>query len=152
MDAAAAILREDPKALVVCVSAMTTPALIARATDISCKGFISKTSHLSEVVRTLHTASLDGLPVYDQKTASLLADHYRKRNNQQDGFGLTNREIDVLRLLCRGSSNKEIAQELCVSMSTASLYLSRAFEKMKVSDRAEAAARAVITGIVEYAH
>lgn len=152
LDAAAAVLKKDPEALVVCISAMATPALIASAIDMGCKGFISKTSHLSELVRTLHAASVEEIPVYDQKTASLLADHYRKRNRHQDGFGLKDREIEVLKMVCHGHSNQEIADELCISKSTVALYLSTTFEKMHVKDRAQAAARAVMTGVVEYAH
>jgi DNA-binding NarL/FixJ family response regulator len=151
LDAARHILLANQKALVVCISAMATPALVSRATDIGCKGFISKTSNLNEVVRTINSASIDEIPVYDQKTASLLADHYRNRNTQQDVFGLTSREVEVLALVCHGRSNQEIAQELCISKSTAAAYLTSAFGKMRVRDRAEAAARAVTTGIVEYA-
>jgi non-specific serine/threonine protein kinase len=63
-------------------------------------------------------------------------------------FGLTAREIEVLRLIRQGRSNREIAEELFVSKRTAQTHVQHIFDKMDVNSRAEAAALAVETKIV----
>jgi non-specific serine/threonine protein kinase len=58
-------------------------------------------------------------------------------------FGLTVREIEVLRLIREGRSNREIAEELFVSERTAQTHVQHIFTKMDVNTRAAAAATAV---------
>lgn len=57
-----------------------------------------------------------------------------------DPFGLTSRELDVLRLLVAGRTNSQIATELFISPSTAGVHVSRILGKLGVSRRTEAAA------------
>jgi DNA-binding CsgD family transcriptional regulator len=59
-----------------------------------------------------------------------------------DGFGLTARELDVLRLVAAGRSNREIAAELFISAKTASVHVSNILGKLGVASRGEAAATA----------
>ena len=53
--------------------------------------------------------------------------------------GLTDREVDVLRVLARGRSNKEIARELCVSEGTVHTHVISVYRKIEVNTRAGAA-------------
>ncbi|WP_395294272.1 AAA family ATPase [Kitasatospora hibisci] len=59
-----------------------------------------------------------------------------------DSFGLTPRERDVLRLLARGRTNRQIAEELYISPKTASVHVSNILGKLGVAGRGEAAALA----------
>ncbi|KJS55521.1 hypothetical protein VM98_12750 [Streptomyces rubellomurinus subsp. indigoferus] len=59
-----------------------------------------------------------------------------------DSFGLTPRERDVLRLLARGWTNRQIAEELYISPKTASVHVSNILGKLSVAGRGEAAALA----------
>jgi LuxR family maltose regulon positive regulatory protein len=61
---------------------------------------------------------------------------------------LTNREIEVLRLLGRRLSNKEIAEQLHVSPNTIKKYSINVYKKLEVSNRRQAVARAVELGII----
>lgn len=61
-----------------------------------------------------------------------------------DGLpGLTDREIEILRLLGQGKSNKEIAQELFISVNTVKVHLNNVFKKLGVSSRTEATLHAI---------
>ena len=57
-------------------------------------------------------------------------------------MGLTARELDVLRLVAAGRSNREIAGELFISVKTASVHVSNILGKLGVTSRGEAAAAA----------
>ncbi|NUP34025.1 MAG: response regulator transcription factor, partial [Streptomycetaceae bacterium] len=59
-----------------------------------------------------------------------------------DGPVLTPRERDVLRLVVDGRSNRQIAEELFISVKTASVHVSNILGKLEVSSRGEAAALA----------
>lgn len=62
--------------------------------------------------------------------------------------GLTERELEVLRLVGQGASNREIASTLFISEKTAKNHLTHIFEKLQVSDRTQAALYAVRSGLV----
>ena len=58
------------------------------------------------------------------------------------GFGLTSRELEVLRLVAAGRSNRDIANELFISPKTASVHVSNILGKLGAASRGEAAAKA----------
>ncbi len=60
----------------------------------------------------------------------------------EPGLGLTERELEVLRLVAAGRSNREIAGELFISPKTASVHVSNILGKLGVASRGEAAAKA----------
>jgi DNA-binding NarL/FixJ family response regulator len=62
------------------------------------------------------------------------------------GDELTQRELDVLRLVAEGKTNAEIAQSLFVSVGTVKVHVERIIDKLGVSDRTQAAVRAVELG------
>jgi DNA-binding NarL/FixJ family response regulator len=57
-----------------------------------------------------------------------------------DGFGLTQRERDVLGLVCVGHTNRQIADQLFISPKTVGLHVSHILAKLSVTTRGEAAA------------
>lgn len=70
------------------------------------------------------------------------AGHARTHGGGTDRFGLTAREQDVLRLVAEGRSNRQIAEELFISVKTASVHVSNILGKLGVAGRGEAAATA----------
>jgi len=64
-----------------------------------------------------------------------------------NGFGLTSREVEVLRLVADGRSNGQIAEELFISRKTASVHVSNILSKLGVATRVEAAALAHRRGL-----
>jgi DNA-binding CsgD family transcriptional regulator len=62
--------------------------------------------------------------------------------------GLTNREMDVLRLLAEGQSDREIAGALLLSYRTVTSYVTNIFTKLQVDSRTAAATYAVLRGLV----
>jgi DNA-binding CsgD family transcriptional regulator len=70
------------------------------------------------------------------------------RAASDDRFGLTERELDVLRLVAAGRSNSEIGKELFISPKTASVHVSNILGKLGVARRGEAAAAAHRLGLL----
>lgn len=62
---------------------------------------------------------------------------------------LSNRELEILKLVAQGKSNKELASELFISINTVKVHLSNIFQKLNVSSRAEAIVYAIETGLIE---
>ncbi|MBN1579445.1 MAG: response regulator transcription factor, partial [Anaerolineae bacterium] len=62
--------------------------------------------------------------------------------------GLTERELEVLRLVVEGLSNKEIARQLCITVRTASFHVGNILQKLDAASRVEAAVWAKEQGIV----
>jgi DNA-binding CsgD family transcriptional regulator len=67
--------------------------------------------------------------------------------SSEGGFGLTVRELEVLRLVTAGRSNRDIAHELFISPKTASVHVSNILGKLGVTSRGEAAAKAHALGL-----
>jgi DNA-binding NarL/FixJ family response regulator len=60
---------------------------------------------------------------------------------------LTPREIEILRLVAAGETNREIARELVISLTTVKTHVQRIISKLEVSDRTQAAVRAIEMGL-----
>ena len=81
------------------------------------------------------------------KLLRLLLQQHKPLANKQAFFDLTERELDVLRLIARGASNDEIATRLFISPNTLRNHITHIFDKLHVRDRAQAIARARDAGL-----
>jgi DNA-binding CsgD family transcriptional regulator len=75
--------------------------------------------------------------------------HTPMRGSTANDFGLTRRELDVLRVLARGRSNPQIATELFITTNTVATHVARILNKLGVATRTEAAARAHESGVLD---
>jgi DNA-binding NarL/FixJ family response regulator len=72
-----------------------------------------------------------------------------ERQPEQYGFGLTARELEILRLVAAGAANARIARELWVTEQTVKFHLSNVYRKLGVSNRTEASHYAHVNGLLE---
>lgn len=70
------------------------------------------------------------------------------QTHARNGFGLTNREIEVLGLIAQGLTNNEISNELFISSHTVKSHMINIFNKLNVSDRTQAAVLAVRSHLI----
>jgi len=108
--------------------------LINTIRAVNSGGMLVKTSLLREAFRDLPATS-DVQPL--EKAPSIMTPSE-----------LTSREYDVLQLLTQGRSNKEIGRALCISEDTAKKHVQTIMLKLRVSDRTQAAVKAVRNGLV----
>jgi DNA-binding NarL/FixJ family response regulator len=114
------------------------PALSAGA-----QGYLLKDTTPDELTRAIRSLAAGGSPLEPAVAAKLLTSM-----QEQDEDELSAREMDVLKLLVEGASNKMIAAQLNLSENTVKSHLSHIFGKLQVSSRAEAVAVALQRGIV----
>lgn len=117
-------------------------------------GFLLKDSPLEELVAAI-THVHDGDAVVAPSTTRRLLDRFVGRRRRAPATDrrrlaeLTAREHDVLRLVARGLSNAEIAEELVVSEGTVKTHVGRILAKLGLRDRVQAVVLAYETGLVE---
>ena len=98
-----------------------------------------KPADLAESIR----AAYRGEPTLHPEIAKKLMDHLSKRVEGVSEEKLTLRETEVLRLIARGHSNKEIAATLVISEKTVKTHVSNILQKLHLADRTQAALYAV---------
>ncbi len=92
--------------------------------------------------------------IISQAIAGRLIDFLRLANGPTDTnrtATLSLRELEVLRLVAGGARNGEIAAQLYISLATVKAHLRNIMDKMQVKNRAQAVARAISYGVLEYA-
>jgi DNA-binding CsgD family transcriptional regulator len=80
---------------------------------------------------------------------ALVASHGAERAAQQDAAALTPREIEVLRLLAEGATNKSIARRLGISVHTVKFHVASLLDKFEAIGRTDAVAHAVRLGVIQ---
>lgn len=136
----AALCHEFPDARVIVISTFQGGDDILRAMQAGAKTYLPKSVPREELIRSI-SAVAKGESYMPNIVASRLAERLRRPD-------LTVRELEVLRLLSAGNSNKEIAQALSIEVGTVKLHVGKILEKLHARDRTEAATRAIQAGIV----
>ena len=85
----------------------------------------------------------------DPEIAKKLMDEFSARPSKPASDDLTERELEVLRLIARGRNNRDIAGELVISERTVKTHVSNILSKLHLSDRTQAAIYALRKGLVQ---
>ena len=145
-----------PTISVLVLTAHDNPDYLLEAVQAGAAGFILKESALQQVAGAVRTV-MNGEPTIDQALTVRLLKHLSprieaagSRESEVDEElrnkmleALTDRELEILDLISNGMSNQQIAQELFLSLSTVKTYVHRIISKLEVSDRTQAAVRAI---------
>jgi len=113
---------------------------IHRALQAGAQAYLLKDSSSSQLVAAIRAVHA-GLRKIPPEVASRVSD-------RGPGPGLTAREIEVLRLVAKGRTNAEIAEELRITRGTAKWFVSSILSKLGVDDRTEAVTMALERGIL----
>lgn len=144
-------LREDERSShvrssdVLFLSAFGDSATVHRALEAGASGFLSKDAEESEICEAILSVARDGQIVVSPQLQQAVFDRIRQ---QASGSRLSAREKQILAGVAAGKSLAAIGEELSLSPATVKTYLHRAYEKLGVSDRAAAVAKAYQQGIL----
>jgi DNA-binding NarL/FixJ family response regulator len=147
MDGVSAISRikdEHPETQILVLTTYETDADILRAIETGASGYLLKDAPPEELFGAIRVAAEGNSPLAPTVAARLMQ---RMRGSAEEE-NLSTREIEVLELVARGTSNKEIAKRLWVSETTVKSHMLHIFDKLDVTDRTAAVTAALKRGII----
>jgi len=144
------ILDTDASAKVLILSAFDDRSLVVSAMNAGAVGYLLKSVPPAELRERVRAAAR-GEPVLDARTVSHMIGAVRGRERRPggsslEGVPLSDREVDVLRLVAEGMSNSEVGGNLYISSQTVKTHMERIGKKLGVSGRAAAVKRGMETG------
>ncbi len=144
--ATTAIRSEMPDTEVVALTSVLEQATIADAVRAGAIGYLLKDAKADELCRAIKAAAEGQVQLAPQVAEHLVHELFAP---EQSDTPLTEREMDVLRLLAHGQSNKEISQTLHIAEQTAKTHVSHILAKLRLPSRTQAALYAIRIGLVQ---
>ena len=178
LEATRAIKAELPTTSVLVVTSNESPEYLLDAIRVGAAGYVLKEATRSELLDSVRKV-LGGESIIDQGLAMRLLTRVAEDNNRQSEESLpetvgerreppppagpasttpppvrplSSKELEAVRLLAVGKTNREIAQTMMVSLSSVKTYIKRVMDKLVVSDRTQAAVRAIELGLIADQH
>jgi DNA-binding NarL/FixJ family response regulator len=168
LTATRAIKREFPRTIVLVLTALEDSEHLLEALRAGASGYIVKDAAPKQIAESIRRVLIGESPLNQEVGRRLLMRLIEEapkeetpeegcasssRRRLEEGAGpsalesLTPREFEVLRLMARGKTNQEISKELFVSVSTVKKHVRHVVSKLGVSDRVQAAVRAIELGL-----
>jgi len=140
LEALEVIRRDFPRARIVVLTTYSGDAQAARAVSCGAVGYLLKSSLRTELVRTIREVH-HGL----RRIAPNVADILSERHTADD---LTAREVEILRLVAAGNSNKIVGDRLLISEDTVKTHMKNVMTKLSANDRTHAVLIAMKRGFL----
>lgn len=148
------IKKEHPKTEIVVMDLIPTQLEIAEFVQVGVAGFILKDATIDDFLHTIRTVA-KGDKVLPASLTNTLFSHIveyavqnGKANRLMKSVKLTRREHEVVNLIARGMSNKEISSELNIAVHTVKSHVHNTLEKLTLHTRLELASFALTEGMV----
>lgn len=141
IEATERLRREFPEANVLIFSTFERDENVYQALRAGARGYLLKTAPRAELLAAIRTVA--GGKSY---LPAALSQRVAERLSQPD---LSPRELEILGLIRRGRSNKEIGAALFIAEDTVKRHVSNLMQKLRVDDRAQAVAEAIRRGLIE---
>ena len=145
------ILRQADPPTIVVLTTFDQNEYVYRALRVGAAGFLLKDAPSSRLIAAVRAAATgDSLidPVITRRMVERFVEPAQPQALPPQLASLTDRELDVLRLLARGMANAEIAAELVVAETTVKTHVARILAKLGLRDRVQAVVLAYETGFV----
>jgi two-component system, NarL family, response regulator NreC len=146
LEAIPQIAEATPDTAVVVLTMQNDPAFAREALGAGARGYVLKQAAGEELVRAIRTAVEGGTYLNPELGARVAAQPLEPEEPPGD---LTEREVDVLRLVALGHTNSEIAEQLYLSVRTVETHRSHIQQKLRVSSRAELVRYALDNGLID---
>ncbi|WP_395751526.1 response regulator [Prosthecobacter sp.] len=136
-----------PEVAIVILTVFEEDDKIFRAICAGAAGYLLKTSSTEDIAAAIRSAAAGGSPI-NPHIARRVLEMFSKANTPQKDYGLTPRELEILKLLVDGSTIKDAAAQLGIGYYTADEYIRSVYVKLQVRSRGSAIAKAVKEGLV----
>lgn len=111
--------------------------------------YLLKTSRATEIAEAIRAAARGQSVLEPQVTAKMMNRLRQPKQREQAHEELTERELEVLRLIAEGKSNQEIADALFIGVKTVKFHVTNLLAKLGVEDRTQAAIYALKNGLMD---
>jgi len=122
------------------------------AIEAGAKGYLLKDTSREELFKAVRTVNR-GESLIEPAVVSRVLDRLTQLSQRvargPDPLTLSDRELEVLQLMAKGSANKQIAGDLSITESTVKTHVANIFQKLEVSHRTEAVTKAMSQGIIK---
>ena len=155
LEATQALQSAMPKVKILVLTVSDSEADLFAAVKFGARGYLLKKAEPEELVHAIISVAEGGVMVSPLMATKLLAEFndrtasVEKEPIEQPEAKLSPREGEVLQLVAKGATNKEIADSLFISENTVKTHLQNIMEKLHLANRSQAAAYAVKKGLVE---
>jgi len=150
MDGIEAIRRitaQQPEARILVLTSFAADDKVFPAIKAGALGYLLKDSEPEELVGAIHQVHRGESSLHPAVARKLLQELSRPPKKPPTPEPLTEREVEVLRLVAQGRSNQEIAEELVISEATARTHVSNILRKLHLASRTQAALYALREGL-----
>ncbi|MDN4600680.1 response regulator transcription factor [Paenibacillus sp. F6_3S_P_1C] len=137
-EATKAIMTEFPGLKIVMLTSFLEDDLVVQAIEAGAVSYVLKTVSADELIYALQGA-YRGMPVMTGDVSQALTRGIRQRTARENESGLTEREKEVLLLIAEGKTNKDIGEELHISIKTVKTHVSNLLMKCEMDDRTQLA-------------
>ncbi|WP_258236729.1 response regulator [Nocardioides campestrisoli] len=153
IEACRAIKESNPSAKVIMLTVSDEEGDLYEAVKSGAAGYLLKDSSIEEVAQGIRVVA-DGQSLISPSMAVKLIDEFKQmskpeRHQVNGGLRLTERELEVLRLVAKGMNNREIAKQLFISENTVKNHVRNMLEKLQLHSRMEAVMYAVKEKLLE---
>jgi DNA-binding NarL/FixJ family response regulator len=142
----------DPtmRARVVMLTTFNEDEYLYEALQAGAAGFLLKTCPADQLVHAVRQTAAGEIPLAPEITQQLVEDYLKRSHHTPDKRlqNLTERELEVLRLIASGHPNADIASALFLGEATVKTHINRIFSKLGVRDRTQAVIAAFESGLV----
>ncbi len=148
IEACERIGRQAPTVKVLILSQIDTEEHLVRVLEAGAQGYVLKQSATDELVNAIHTV-INGHVYMTPSMASRLVGRYLRREDEktQKSKQLTAREQDVLKGICEGATNQQIAENLNLSIKTVQSHRANIMEKLNLHNRVDLVKYAIKMGL-----
>jgi NarL family two-component system response regulator LiaR len=141
------ISARNPATRVLVLTSVGTDERIFAAIKAGAVGFLLKSCEPSDLVRAIREVQHGGAWLHPAIARRLLGEISHSGHMHATGDSLTEREVDVLRLVAHGHSNQQIADQLAICEGTVRVHVSNILSKLHVASRTQAALYALREGL-----
>jgi DNA-binding NarL/FixJ family response regulator len=152
VEATAAMRKIAPNSKVLILTVSERNGDVFEAMQAGARGYLLKHVDIEELVAAIKAVAM-GNVIISPTIAGKLIDYLHPTSESVEANGtptLSIRELEVLRLVAGGASNREAADQLSICEATVKAHLRNIMDKLQVKNRAEAVARAISNGVLKH--
>lgn len=132
-----------PKVKIFILTTFNDDEYAIQALSYGANAFLLKTSDQKTLLDALHSCFRGGMPIHEDVTPKVIERLLKKPTVSKKELPLSKRELEITKLVGEGKTNKEIAQELYLSVGTVKNHITQILDKLGLRDRTQLAIFAV---------